>query len=385
VTFLGVTRAQPPETATVKPDAASVNRAAKKKSVNASHLGASEAPAGDALKAANDRNEKKLDQIIFPNVSFKGASLQEAVDFLRIKSRTLDTTESDPKRKGVNILIKPQSSGKPSTAQISLDLADVPLRVALHFVAELADYKVTVRPAWVELSSNSDPQQTTPRTPLPKVQLVPVEGREVEKKMTSLILPRVAFSEASIEEAVSFLRIKSRELDTAESNPARKGVNIVMDVTRVDPATKITLDLIDVPLREALLYTAELAKLQMTIGPAGVLLAPQASSPSPAGASRKAPSGRAVETARKLVLKQVDFSNATLDEALEFIRVKARTVDPAKRGINIVVKAGANTQARLTLSLKDVPVWEALRYVAELADLEIEATDDSIVLAPKAR
>ncbi len=87
---------------------------------------------------------QKMQQIVFPQVQFSGASIDEAVEFLRVKSRDLDTFETDPARKGVNIILKAGSDAP--TASISLDLKDVPMTEALRYVTELAGMKFKVEP-----------------------------------------------------------------------------------------------------------------------------------------------------------------------------------------------------------------------------------------------
>lgn len=86
----------------------------------------------------------KMDKIIFPQVQFSGASIEEAVEFLRVKSRDLDVYETDPTRKGVNIILK--AGTDVSTATISLDLKDVPMKEALRYVTELAGMKYKIEP-----------------------------------------------------------------------------------------------------------------------------------------------------------------------------------------------------------------------------------------------
>ncbi|MDB6119946.1 MAG: type and secretion system protein, partial [Verrucomicrobiaceae bacterium] len=67
---------------------------------------------------------QKMKTIRFPQVTFAGATIEEAVEYLRVKSRDLDNT-ADPTQRGVNIILK--AGDAPSTAQISLDLKDVPM------------------------------------------------------------------------------------------------------------------------------------------------------------------------------------------------------------------------------------------------------------------
>lgn len=87
---------------------------------------------------------KKMQEIIFPQVQFAGASIEEAVEFLRVKSADLDVMETVASKKGVNIILK--AGEAPSTASISLDLRDVPMVEALRYVTELAGMRYKVEP-----------------------------------------------------------------------------------------------------------------------------------------------------------------------------------------------------------------------------------------------
>lgn len=86
----------------------------------------------------------KMQKIRFPQVQFSGASIEEAIEFLRVKSADLDFDEQDPSRKGVNIILNPGDT--PPTTTISLDLRDVPMVEALRYVTELAGMKFKVEP-----------------------------------------------------------------------------------------------------------------------------------------------------------------------------------------------------------------------------------------------
>ena len=90
----------------------------------------------------------------FPTVQFQGASVEEAVEFLRIKSKDLDTMERDPTKRGVNIILR--AGAAPSTAQITLELRDVPMVEALRYITELAGMKYKVEPYAVLVVPLSD-------------------------------------------------------------------------------------------------------------------------------------------------------------------------------------------------------------------------------------
>jgi general secretion pathway protein D len=97
---------------------------------------------------------RKMQEITFPSVQFAGASIEEAVEFLRVKSRDLDLVETDPTKKGVNIILK--AGDAPVTNSISLDLKDVPMVEALRYVTELAGMKYKVEPFAVLIVPGSE-------------------------------------------------------------------------------------------------------------------------------------------------------------------------------------------------------------------------------------
>ena len=80
---------------------------------------------------------QKLRSIIFPKVEFDGATLDEVVELLRVRSRDLD-----PEGKGISFVVSvpPEARSKP----ISLTLSEVPMEEVLRYVGEMCGvtYKV---------------------------------------------------------------------------------------------------------------------------------------------------------------------------------------------------------------------------------------------------
>ena len=104
---------------------------------------------------------EKMNKIIFPTVQFQGVTIDEAIEYLRVKSRDLDTFSDAGAVKGVNIILRQGEA--PSNASISLDLKDVPMSEALRYVTELAQmkYKVEAHAVLVvPLSENASEQYT---------------------------------------------------------------------------------------------------------------------------------------------------------------------------------------------------------------------------------
>lgn len=83
------------------------------------------------------------------------------------------------------------------------------------------------------------------------------------EKMRTIMLPQVQLLEASLDEVVQFLALQSRNYDTTETDPARKGVNIVLGGDPALAAKRISLNLANVPLGYVLETAANAAGTQL--------------------------------------------------------------------------------------------------------------------------
>jgi len=106
---------------------------------------------------ATEGIQEKLDRIIIPSIEFNDASLRVALDNLRRRAAELDTSEPDPAKRGINILIK-KSPDEPDYP-ITFDATDLPLRAVLEYIASSAGMKIKVDPhavVFVPMSENTD-------------------------------------------------------------------------------------------------------------------------------------------------------------------------------------------------------------------------------------
>ncbi len=104
---------------------------------------------------------RKLEEIRIPSLNFREATVREALDFIKQRSKALDVTEPDENKRGINIVLKldPASQAADSAQRITLALTDVPLGEALRYVATAASLKVKVEPyavAIVPLNEQTD-------------------------------------------------------------------------------------------------------------------------------------------------------------------------------------------------------------------------------------
>ncbi|QQL44514.1 Amuc_1098 family type IV pilus outer membrane protein [Sulfuriroseicoccus oceanibius] len=102
--------------------------------------------------------QRKLDRLIIPSVQFEDQTLREVVQFLRNKSREIDT-DPNPANRGVSIVIDSRSSlaegGRPDDLLISeINLRNLPLGEVLRYVADLTDMRVKVEEYAVVLAPN---------------------------------------------------------------------------------------------------------------------------------------------------------------------------------------------------------------------------------------
>jgi general secretion pathway protein D len=143
------------------------------------------------MKGTSDIS-RKLQEIKIPQLSLSDESVRDAVELLQKKSRQLDTTETDPSKKGVNIVLKldPAKEAIDGGTKINLSLNDLPLGEALKYIASAANLKVKIEPYAVAIVPLSEPTETliskeykvppsfisTPSTSAPSAGALPTAG-----------------------------------------------------------------------------------------------------------------------------------------------------------------------------------------------------------------
>src|SRR6059058_111779 len=151
----------------------------------------------------------------------------------------------------------------------------------------------------------------------------------ITTKLNTIIIPRVEFRDASIREAIDFLRQQAVENDPATEG--KKGVDIVL---RLAPLGQIAPP--PVPVQPA--------QSPVTAAPAGAGAAAPGTVPATGGAP---------VTARPVVARPV---------------VAAAATSPA--------------DARITITLNQVPLGEALRYIASQAGLKVKVEPYAVSIIP---
>lgn len=128
-----------------------------------------------------------------------------------------------------------------------------------------------------EMVTKLDPRNQTAIAFLRRIQVEQAQGGagSVEKKFAAVIIPAIEFKDATLREALEFLRKKVNEM------PGDKPmVNFVVQLPE-DQATasRITLNLSGVPFTEALKYVGGLANVNFTYDKFAILVKPVATVP----------------------------------------------------------------------------------------------------------
>jgi hypothetical protein len=83
-----------------------------------------------------------------------------------------------------------------------------------------------------------------------------------------------------------------------------------------------------------------------------------------------------------LIIPQLQFREATLGSALDFLKKKVSELSGGKQSVNFVVANGIDQNTKVTVNLSNIPVTEALRYVAELSNAQVEYQKYAVMIRP---
>lgn len=124
---------------------------------------------------------------------------------------------------------------------------------------------------------------------------------------------------------------------------------------------------------------------------------PEMSQAKPIGYSKDQAS--TLEKLNKITFPEINFREAVISDVVNFLSTKSRELDPDKIGINIVLGAGvpaapapapgeaappaaAGSVRPITLSLRNVPMVEVLKYVCSLANLKYRVESNAVLILP---
>lgn len=263
-----------------------------------------------------------------------------------------------------------------------------------------------------EVAPETDRLSPNEAGPLPKEEAeLSAAQASIANKLDTLIMPEVNFEGTSLDEAIGFLRVRSTELDAAEPDPSKKGVNFVIRKPRRvegEPSPKpalLSFGMKRVPLRRILDEAARQSGTRYEIDDFAVTFipadekdrAPVAATGADKGGAGKPPMpmtlvkprslahlpGQAVKSAAKIVIPSLTFDGLTLEAAVKLLNNEAKkhagTVKPPL--VTLHPKADATLRIK-ELKLRNVPLDAALTYIGDLCRMNILADDHEIRLVP---
>jgi general secretion pathway protein D len=96
--------------------------------------------------------------------------------------------------------------------------------------------------------------------------------QSINSKLNEIVIPRISFTDATLREVIESIREQASQLDQSEGD--ERGVNIVLKLDDAAASQRITIDLANLPLREALDNVTRLAALKIKVEPYAVLIVP---------------------------------------------------------------------------------------------------------------
>ena len=117
-------------------------------------------PGGEGPGVGQETITAKLNQIILPDLTLNNVTVEEAVEYLRLRSVEYDNTTTDPSKKGINFVVQTptvvnEEGGEDAEAGFgaedpnakiidNLNIKNIPLRVALQYICDQADLRFNV-------------------------------------------------------------------------------------------------------------------------------------------------------------------------------------------------------------------------------------------------
>lgn len=101
-------------------------------------------------------------------------------------------------------------------------------------------------------------------------------SQAILEKLDAITIPELNFEDASIREALAFIKKRAADLDSEEPDPTKRGINIVTKLPAdfSEENSQITLSVRDVSLRAALDFVTDAVGLKVKVEPFAVVVVP---------------------------------------------------------------------------------------------------------------
>jgi hypothetical protein len=89
------------------------------------------------------------------------------------------------------------------------------------------------------------------------------------------------------------------------------------------------------------------------------------------------------QTLNNLIIPKFELSNVTMQDIVTYLNQESVRLDagesiPSRRGVHFVLAAAPSGAGKISLSLNHIPMWEVVKYVAELSGLKVRVDPSSV-------
>lgn len=86
---------------------------------------------------------------------------------------------------------------------------------------------------------------------------------------------------------------------------------------------------------------------------------------------------------RRLIVPRVSFEGAQIDEVAMFLRQQVAQLEPGRAPLNFIPRVDEKTpKSDVTLSLENVPMFDVVKYAAQLANLKFRVEEYAVLFLP---
>lgn len=288
--------------------------------------------------------------LIIPEIKFSNASFDSAVEHLRQEAE-----RSAAGTTNVNIVMLPPTDALRSRP-VTLDIRDIPFLQALRYVCDQVGADYSVETYAIVVTERGQPPTRHGTAFFPNAQ----------QHVYDLLIPRIELRQAVLTDALEVLRNDVRKLSGGGAQ-----VNFVVHTSNDTETRPITLSLGEVPFREALRYICEEAEVDFTVEPSAIVVA---------GKGMALPAGQPL--ASSLVIPEIKLRQATLSDALDFLKKRTGEISKGSATINFVLQMPSDAKSGIvTLDLANIPFLTALRYICYQAGAKFELQTHAILIS----
>jgi hypothetical protein len=103
------------------------------------------------------------------------------------------------------------------------------------------------------------------------------------------------------------------------------------------------------------------------------------------GLAIQAEAGRALVESRMktIIFEELDFRSISFTNAVEYLRLQSRALDPQKKGINMILKTDGGANPSLSLMLGKTSLYRALKLITEVAEYRWRFIGNTLILEPR--